>query len=200
MSKFSKVGIVCISICALALTIVEAEFKHRGTLPSSTADLRTFAWQLTGIDFRYPVNWTMLSWASSSKMASHLELISPTEGLKLPAYFCVNLFANPASSTYYQLRGGGPISKAGNGLIIYQRFLDTARSEELQAWLTNDDLSSVLPLSNGTILFAEASYRCLAGDAEEPTLNAQQQQSSTDYLESLDILESVASGAHSVGT
>jgi hypothetical protein len=128
-------------------------------------------------------------------MTSHLELISSADGIpEYEPYFCVDLSIDPASSDYYQLRGGSVITRAGSGLAIYQRFLNIGGQEELEAWLTNDQLSSVVPLASGKVIFAEVSYRCVAGDAEIPTLSAEQQQSSSYYAQALGIVQSVASG------
>lgn len=135
------------------------------TNPSALANLRTFDWQLGGVDFQYPATWSVLSWASSSAVISHLELISSAGGTpKYQPYFCLDLSVNPPMSDLYQLQGGGVVANAGNGLLIYQRFLETGGTEELQAWLTN----------------------------------AEQQQSSSYYAESLGILQSVASSVSSI--
>lgn len=132
-------------------------------------------------------------------MISHLELISSADGTpKYQPYFCVDLSVNPSNSDFYQLSGGSVIASAGKGLLVYQRFLDIDSLEQLQAWLTNNALRSVLPLANGRTLFAEVSYRCVGGDAEVPTLTAGQQQSSSYYADSLSILQSVASAVPSI--
>lgn len=126
-------------------------------------------------------------------MISHLELISSADGApKDHPYFCVELSVDPANSDSYQLRGGKVVASAANGLLVYERFLNVGGLEELEAWLTNDELTSVFPLANGKPIFAEVSYRCMGGDAQLPTLTAGQQQSSTYYAQSLSILQSVA--------
>lgn len=200
MNKFYVAALSCLLVFALVWVVWHAPSNHPGVPQNDITNVRTFDWRLAGIDFRYPGTWTVLSWASSSEMISHLELISSPDGApKDQPYFCVELSVDPANSDSYQLRGGKVIARAANGLSIYERFLNIGGLEELQAWLTNDELTSVLPLANGKNLFAEVSYRCMGGDAQLPTLTAGLQQSSTYYAESLSILQSVASATPSVG-
>jgi len=196
MKKLCAIAVGCLLLFAVIWSVLRATTNHPEVFQNNVTNLRTFSWQLAGIDFRYPTNWTVLSWASSSQAISHLELISSATGTPWSQpYFCVDLSIDPASSDLYQLRGGGVTASLGKGLFVYQRFLDVGGLEVLQAWLTNDQLASVLPLANGKALFAEASYRCVGGDAETSTLSAGQQQSSSYYAQSMGILQSVASGA-----
>lgn len=198
MKKLCAIAIGCLLLFAVIWSILRATTNHPEVFQNNATNLRTFSWQLAGIDFRprYPANWTVMSWASSSQAISHLELISSASGTpESQPYFCVDLSIGPSSSDFYQLRGGGVTASLANGLFVYQRFLDVGGLQELQAWLTNDKLVSVLPLANGKTLFAEASYRCVGGDAEIPTLSAGQQQSSSYYAQSISILQSVASAA-----
>ena len=196
---------VAVASSMLTLAIAWAFLQtHRTEAPqdhsNNIANLQTLNWPLAGIDFRYPATWAVLSWASSSEVISHLKLISSAGGTpKYQPYFCVDLSIDPANTDFYRLRGGNLIANTGNGLYIYQRVLTTGGVEELQAWLTNHELMSVLPLANRKTLFAEVSYRCLGQDAGIPTLNAAQQQSSSYYAEALGILRSVASSASATG-
>jgi len=200
MKKLWVIAVVCSLILATSWAVLNVLKNNAEVSPNNSATLRTFSWALAGIDFSYPPNWTVLSGAPSSETTSQLELISSTDGIpEHQPYFCVDLSIDPASSDYYQLRGGSIVASAGSGLVIYQRFLDSGGLEELQAWLTDDRLSSVIPLASGRMLFAEVSYRCVAGDAEISTLSAGQQQSSSYYLQSLAIVQSVASGVRLVG-
>jgi hypothetical protein len=222
MKKLRAIVIGCLIV--LAGGAISFRLKNRAVVPghrpaaqdtSSTGDtvvlpgqaqasdssaLRAFQWQFAGISIQYPATWSMLSWGSSAETASRVELISSPNGIpKYQAYFCVDLSANPASSDLYQLRSGRVVASLGRGLFVYQEIFDTAGLPQLKAWLTTDDRESVIFLPKGKSVLATVTYRCVGGDAETPTLTAEQQESSSLYEDSLDILRSLAASISASG-
>ena len=222
MKKFSTVVVGCLIVLAAWATLYG--LNNRAVVPrqepssQSTPDsgdtivlpgqqqsgdgstLRTFQWQFAGISFQYPATWSILSWGSSPEVASWIELISSPGGTpKYQPYFCVDLAADPASSDFYQLRNGRVVGNVGSGLFIYQEVLTTAGLPQLKAWLATDERESVIFRPKGKSLFAGVVYRCAGGDADIPTLTAEEQVSSSLYADSLNILRSVAASVSPIG-